>query len=154
MARAVNLDPPASRLAANAQLDSVRLVDLKCDISDDLAPGMLYVNTSLDLAHRYKSGQLQVRSEYILTAESPESGPAWTVRMSWLAEFAFSGEHSEADIEEFATSTGARVIHPFARELMLTRTGRMGYPPLTLPLLLTPSDGPEDDSPEQVESAD
>jgi hypothetical protein len=47
-----------------------------------------------------------------------------------------------------SSTAGARVIHTIRARTQQTLTGRMGYPPLTLPLLLTPSDGTQ-----QVEPA-
>lgn len=52
------------------------------------------------------------------------------------------GPVNQDELQAFAITTGLFAMYPFAREWAHDLTGRLGLPPLTLPTMTLPHDGP------------
>jgi hypothetical protein len=80
------------------------------------------------------SWRLYRRHQTEVIAKAP-----YTMVIAWRLTRSRSGQ------DAFGLVVGVMTLHPFAREVLQDVTGRLGYPPFTLDLLLSPLTGEDDD---------
>ena len=154
----------AARLAARCQLRDLRAVSVQMDLAGQRDPSKqltFAMSQSIDVAwdpeEAYPS-TLVIEGSYEITLALREGGAdaggAGAAADEELASMSFAlqslytiewrdGDQgaTQEEVEAFAQTTGAFALYPFAREWAHDLTGRMGLPPLTLPLLAVATTG-------------
>lgn len=95
-----------------------------------------------------EADQVIARARYSVTSRSEASGEvAWNVSVDVISVHRLAGdapEFSHDALQCFALGTGITTCHPYAREVVQSITGKLGYPPATLDLLISPLSGNAD----------
>jgi hypothetical protein len=122
----------------------------------NLAPPF-HVETGINVrARRRSDGAVEVWATYItdVSTQDRQDGdiPVWTVSLRIVARYERldDGEPAEGepftrdDLEAFALLVGAPAIHPYAREWTQTLSSHSQYPALTMGLMQSIAELPED----------
>ncbi|MFK4083581.1 hypothetical protein ACI2LF_05695 [Kribbella sp. NPDC020789] len=142
-------------LAKRLRLRDVRLLDLRCTATNPLLDGPFRIGSKLDVRTDVEAERLGVEVRYRIGAvsESEEDQPeVWSVSLRVLAEYVDQGEDEEKRLDEFSAEEcrafglmiGLVTVHPYARELVQSMSGRMGYPPYTAEMLESVAVAPDE----------
>ena len=129
----------ASRISRRVDLKEIRLTEIRATCephvsgSQPLQP--TYDHNSM-LMPAAVDGHIEVACSYSFKVRSAEIDLAEATMTYWITYKLLGDEPAElSDIEQFARVNGAYHSWPFVRETIFSLTGRMGFPPFTLPVL-------------------
>jgi len=128
----------ASRISRRVSLQEIRLVEIRATSkpgssgTSPLVPTYDYACVPI----KVDSGVIEVACSYNFKVHAAEEEMA-DARITYHIIYTLIGEEpaAESDIEQFAHANGAYHSWPFVRESIYSLTGRMGFPPYTLPVL-------------------
>lgn len=139
----------ASRVARRVNLLEVRLAQLDASRLEAAPGGELapeFTQRHATIAH--EACKIIVASFFDFTVKSL-GVPVANVRATYHLVYELDGEEAvaEDDLVHFSSANGAYHSWPFVRELLHGMTGRMGFPPYTLPVMsfLPPQRGVKSD---------
>jgi hypothetical protein len=135
-------------ISNQVQLTSVRLINCKCEQKPAAVKGKrLYnITTSTEASPDRGESRLAVITNFQLEAflEGNNRKPVLIIEVAFLLSYEvrdFDGL-TEEGFRQFAASNGVFNAWPYWREFVQNTVGRMGLPPLTIPVFrITPRDG-------------
>ncbi|TDO68986.1 hypothetical protein EV651_10120 [Kribbella sp. VKM Ac-2571] len=136
------------------RLSDVRLKDLRCVGTSPLLKGPFKVETTVEVSCKQVDDTMTVGARYRVEAvsEATDDRPqAWTVRLQMVADYVGREGEDEAppqftkdERRAFGLLVGLVTVHPYAREVIQSTSGRMGYPPFSAELLESTAAAPDD----------
>lgn len=135
----------AAKIGGRADLRHVRLWRLHIDQHHDVPrEGTWDVDLDIKVSQSLNDTDLVVEVKYALTVDMSEAEQqrGYAIATSWLLYYELrSAEGLEhRDCESFAVISGVFAAHPYQRELVQRLTGQMGFEPLVLSVLRSPTD--------------
>jgi hypothetical protein len=141
----------AARIAGSAQIVAVRMLSTSAAVERPPEEGEI-LSWSLDesinseLVDQFGLAVVGAYTLRIAAVRSSETGagvPVGTIEFVLAALYDLSDLGLPApavhEVSSFASTTGAMALYPFAREYVQNLTGRLGLPPLVLPVKRVPS---------------
>lgn len=158
----------AGTVLKDVSLEQVFLASCQMQTQDAPNNGTLRVAYGTQTgAERSATGTIRVRVKYAvfalgadddlplpddageLTTEQIDERFVWRIDAEWVAQFvgdaAAVTDHQDEDITAFSVIMGPPTVHPFARELVQSLTGKGEHPAFTLGLMTPVSALPDDE---------
>jgi hypothetical protein len=140
------------------QVKNVRLKTLRAESSEQVRSGPYEVTTLLTFEGlQLDDATIETASRYAVTCRmmdedtNAEPEDVWSIHCDLRVTFGVEDPgpsvtgFSADQLDAFAAVIGVMHAHPYAREAVQSTTGRMGYPPFTLDLLMPISARPDDE---------
>lgn len=141
--KAARAQERARELLPHVRLHDIRVVRLDAVGSHPVLDGPFAVDWSLQVKAEPRDGHVDCRSEYIVAADA-EGSRAWSIEVDLVGEWRVDAGAPDFDQEHlgcFAYAVGMAALHPYAREVVQSTVSRMGYPPFTLEMIMSPALG-------------
>lgn len=138
MQREFNVDMSAvARIASRVDLKDVCLTEVTATRQRSVVGEVLHPDLQHDYSARCPAkGCIEVDCKYQLSVTTGGK-PAASFAIVYVLTYKLRSDEpvEPTDLQHFAWANGAFHSWPFVRELLHSMTGRMGFPPYTLPVL-------------------
>lgn len=136
-----------SDVLPHVALRDVRVSRMFCEGATPPIDGPFEVESNLTVSAKQHNHFLYCYAAYDVKASSGEDR-AWTVKLEMVGSWAIENDAPEFDDEHlncFAIAIGSMTLHPYARENVQTAVSRLGYPPFTLDMIVSPTAGADEE---------
>ena len=136
----------AAKVGGRVTLRRIRLWQLHVDQHFDIpAEGTWEVDVDINAGQALNDRNLLVEVKYVVQVDmsgAPDEERGYRIASSWLLyyELASADGVDNLDCESFAAVSGVFAAHPYQRELVQRLTGQMGFEPLVLNVMQSPTD--------------
>lgn len=103
--------------------------------------GPFDLENGISLAATQEGGRVVSRARYEISASTEDGVAAWNVNVDVVAAWVLAEDAPELSHEAlqcFALGMGVTTCHPYAREVVQGVTGKLGYPPAVLDVIVSP----------------
>ena len=146
----------AASVSRRVEVETIRLtrVELTPENLDGIGDVLQLKGSEHVIGNAILDGKVEVNCTYEFTFESVNDDVRFTLLLAYGVIYELQGEMpSEYDLHHFADANGRYHTWPFAREMVVSLTAKMGYVPFVLPALsFSPKASLSQDEPdEQIE---